>query len=165
MCIIIVVAKIIDNIVSNLLHHCVLSWINLKSATIYKACSLCFCISLLWHKVRSKLIDKFINKIWISCSWCSGKFNPFKSCIDIIGNRFIIFFLGNLSGISDNMGKILAVYIFSDGIFRDIHTLQCIHIFCNICYGFITNILGNGCGNVFLIAVFCNGTTQYHNPV
>ena len=112
MCVISIIVRIVNYIISNILHHCILSWIYLKASTVNKVGCLRFCVALLCHKIVSKLIDKFIYKIRICCSTRSSKFNTLKSCINIIRYSIIVFFIRYIAlffHISKNL--ILSVFI------------------------------------------------------
>ena len=73
---------------------------------------------------------------------------------------FVVFISRNGTGITDDMCKILAVYIFTDRSFLDVYAGQFIAVFLDIGNRLITDIAGYGRSNIFLIRILSDIVTH-----
>ena len=80
-----------------------------------------------------------------------------QGVILILLHQLIVFLLGDLAGVADQMGKIYAVRIAADGILGNLHTLQMVGILLDGSHGFLADICGNGSLDIFLEGILPQG--------
>ncbi len=93
-----------------------------------------------------------------------GFFNPcFSNSIGLAVVFFlflikgVILIFGNLPCVADDVGKTFAVVIPADGFLLNVHALEGVHVFHDICHCLIRNLLGDSSCDILLVAVKAHG--------
>ncbi len=76
--------------------------------------------------------------------------------------EIVVFLLGNLSDIADDIGKAVAIRIAAHGFLFNIDTLKLVQVLHDIGHRLLADILGDGGGNVLLITVQSDRIADIH---